>query len=236
MPVPVSVPPRPVTGAVPAQPQPQPLPLPATLPARPLPAAVLAQPLPPMPPSYDLPVGLQRTRYQPPPAAYSGESLPDLSIALEPPGPERIHKLASEEYLFQSWIEDARSRKERPEFPKEPVLSTEQYLGRQWPKQSLLVEPTYVNHGRLYYEELNAERYGWDLGFFSVPLGVAYFYKDVLLFPYHAFTDPCRCQDSSAGKCLPGDPVPYRLYPEGLSLSGAFGEAATIVALMAIFP
>jgi hypothetical protein len=189
-----------------------------------------------MPAAYDLPAGIQRTYYQQPPATYAGESLPDLSIALEPPGAERIHKLASEGQLFQAWIEDARQRKERLEFPKEPVLSTEEFLGRNWPRMSEVVEPNYVNHGRLYYEELNAERYGWDLGFFEVPLSVACFYKNVLLFPYHAFTDPCRCKDSSAGKCLPGDPVPYRLYPEGLSLSGAFGEAATIVALLAIFP
>jgi hypothetical protein len=56
------------------------------------------------------------------------------------------------------------------------------------------------------------------------------------LYPYHQFTDPCRMFDSSAGYCLPGDPVPYKLYPEGLSVTGALGEAAVIVTLLAIFP
>src|SRR5207248_2698295 len=114
-----------------------------------------------------------------------------------------------------------------------PVLSREAYLGRAWPERVCFAEPYYVNHGRLLFEEVNAERYGWDLGLFGVPVSSAYFFKDLVLMPYHRFTDPCRWMETSAGKCLPGDPVPYKLYPEGLSLTGAVAEAGAIVTILA---
>ncbi len=72
--------------------------------------------------------------------------------------------------------------------------------------------------------KLNAERYGWDLGVLGPVVSFSYFMKDTVLFPYHLMTDPCRRFDSSAGKCLPGDPVPYKLYPEGLSTTGALAK------------
>ena len=132
----------------------------------------------------------------------------------------------------------ARPGSERIVFPEEPILSRDRYLGRGpiWAQRAVVVEPNFVDHGRLYFEELNSERYGWDLGVLSPLVSTLYFSKDVALWPYHYFTDPCRCDDASPGKCLPGDPVPYLLYPEGLSLTGAVGEVGTILALVAIFP
>ena len=58
----------------------------------------------------------------------------------------------------------------------------------------------------------------------------------MLFLPYHIGTQPCRCYECSAGYCLPGDPVPYLLYPPELSLSGFLLEAGTVVSLAAIFP
>ncbi len=125
---------------------------------------------------------------------------------------------------------------ERLVFPEEPVLTKDAYLGRNWPERSLFVEPNYVNYGRLLFEEKNSERYGWDLGLLSPVVSTGYFLKDLALLPYHRFTDPCRRFDSNAGYCLPGDPVPYKLYPEGLSVTGGLAEAAVIVTLLAVFP
>ena len=49
--------------------------------------------------------------------------------------------------------------------------------------------------------------------------------------------DLCSEQfDSSAGKCLPGDPTPLLLYPPEISFSGLLGEAGVIAAGVAIFP
>jgi hypothetical protein len=97
-------------------------------------------------------------------------------------------------------------------------------------------EPNYVLHRRLFFEERNAERYGWDLGLLSPFVAAGAFYWDLALLPYQIGELPFRRFDSNAGLCLPGDAVPYRLYPPVMSLSGTALEAGVIVALFAIFP
>src|SRR5687767_5026397 len=125
---------------------------------------------------------------------------------------------------------------ERIQFPEEPVLSRERYRGRNWPQTTRLVEPAYVCHGPLYFEELNSERYGWDLGLAQPILSTGIFYFDLLTLPYQVASSLGDCYDCSSGKCLPGDPVPYLLYPPQLSLTGSLAEAATLIALLAVFP
>jgi hypothetical protein len=121
-------------------------------------------------------------------------------------------------------------------FPDEVTLTKEQYPGRNWPRQMAYAEPNFVVHRRLYFQELNSERYGWDLGPISPLASSLYFFRDVALFPYRFGTDLCRCYDSNAGYCLPGDPVPYLLYPVEASWTGTATEAATLVVLLAAFP
>jgi hypothetical protein len=99
-----------------------------------------------------------------------------------------------------------------------------------------VVEPCYTAYGRLYFEERNSERYGWDLGFVQPFVSAGYFFKDVLLLPYHMGTDPFRHYDANTGYCLPGDPIPYVLYPPGLSATGLVAEGATWVGISALFP
>jgi hypothetical protein len=90
-------------------------------------------------------------------------------------------------------------------------------------------EPAYVVHRRLHFEEKNAERYGWDLGFIQPFVSTAYFYKDVLLWPNSLGSGfEIGFWDTSAGKCLPGSPVPYYLYPPGLTLTGMFIEGGIV--------
>ena len=158
-------------------------------------------------------------------------------IPFDLPGPERLFRLDSEEDLFQRMKQEARERK--PEdlvFPDEPVLSKDPYYGRDWPRTKMVVEPHFVCHSRLYFEELNAERYGWEVGVFQPLISSLAFYKDLVLMPMHAFDYPCRTYDSSAGKCLPGDPVPLILYPPDITLTGIMGQASVMAALFAIFP
>ena len=210
----------------------QPKPLPASLDSTVVPTTtpVLLPARPPAP--------IQRAVLQQPPAQpyRADDTQTSLSLILEPPGGERLNQLHSETDLFKKWLIEARERNERISFPDEPVLTKDAYRGRAWPERALIVEPNYVNYGRLLFEEKNAERYGWDLGLLSPLVSTGYFFKDLALLPYHRFTDPCRRFDSNAGYCLPGDPVPYKLYPEGLSVTGAMAEAAAIVTLLAVFP
>ncbi len=98
------------------------------------------------------------------------------------------------------------------------------------------MEPNYVWYKRPLFEQKNFERYGWDLQELSPVLSAGAFFMDVALLPYHVGTDPLRCGEANAGYCLPGDPVPLMLYPPEISVTGAFAEAGTIVALLAIFP
>ena len=99
-----------------------------------------------------------------------------------------------------------------------------------------LTEPANVCYGRLYFEQTNFERYGWDLGYVQPALSYALFFWDAFLLPAHMFNDPCRKNDCSRGYCLPGDPVPYLLYPPQITLTGMLAEAGAIVAVCAIFP
>jgi hypothetical protein len=163
---------------------------------------------------------------------------PTYQIQLEPPSKKRWERVESDASLkvrLQQEYKDKGST-ERLEFPEEAPLSLEKYLARNWPCSSLIVEPQYVFYGRMYFEDYNSERYGWDLGFIQPFVSAALFYKDLALLPYHFGSDPCRTYECSAGYCLPGDSVPYLCYPPELSVTGAVTEAVVIGGLLAIFP
>ncbi|MGL6076862.1 MAG: hypothetical protein ACRC8S_22130 [Fimbriiglobus sp.] len=105
-----------------------------------------------------------------------------------------------------------------------------------YPPIQVKLEPGYVVTRKLLFEELNSERYGWDLGFIQPVVSTAFFYKDTLLWPAHLASNLRERYDTSAGKCLPGSPVPYFLYPEEISLFGATVGAATFVGTGFMFP
>jgi hypothetical protein len=162
----------------------------------------------------------------------------EYQVQLEPPGPQRLFRLESEANVQERWRQEARERpgQERIEFPVETPVGEGRFVARTFPPGRLVVEPDYVCYDRMFFEDLNTERYGWDLGFIQPIVSTAHFYCDLLALPYRFGTDPCRCYECSAGYCLPGDPVPYLLYPPQLSLTGAIFEAGTTVGLLAIFP
>ena len=99
-----------------------------------------------------------------------------------------------------------------------------------------LIEPGYLVHRRLFYEEKNSERYGWDLGIIQPLVSTAAFYKDTLLYPAHLASNLFERYDTSAGKCLPGSPVPYYLYPEEITLFGATVGTVAVVGTAFVFP
>jgi hypothetical protein len=162
----------------------------------------------------------------------------DYLIQLLPPGPERMFRIRSEVELREQIRQEAREKSppERAVFPEEKPVTDEKYAARQFAPQVSLVEPGYVNYDRLYFEDLNSERYGWDLGAAQPLVSTGLFFFDLVTLPYHLASRPFDCIQSSAGYCLPGDPVPYLLYPPDTSTTGALGEAAAIIGLIAIFP
>ena len=171
-----------------------------------------------------------------------GELSTGFSVQLEPPGPERLFRIESEDALKERMRQEKRNRPkmDRLVFPEETVLSSSLYDSRwrstNWKPMVRLVEPNYLVHGRLLFQEKNSERYGWDLGPIQPFVSGAYFLADVALLPYHLATDPLRRFESNSGYCLPGDQVPYMLYPIGASSTGSVAEAIAIFALIACFP
>ena len=86
------------------------------------------------------------------------------------------------------------------------------------------------------FRQPNLERHGWDLGVLSPFVSAGGFVYDLALLPYHKWSRPFQCSDSSAGKCLPGDPTPFYLYPEEFSVTGLVGQTATVLGILYVFP
>ena len=124
-----------------------------------------------------------------------------------------------------------------PESP--PVGGGAAYVAKTstYPPMRIQHEPLYVVHRRLHFEELNAERYGWDLGIIQPIIQAAYFYKDVLLWPNSLASGVAYgFWDSSAGKCLPGSPTPYMLYPPGRTITGGIVEGLIVTGVSFAIP
>jgi hypothetical protein len=132
-----------------------------------------------------------------------------------------------------------RIRKDNPmlvkrdlQFPPSPPVGG----GQPYRPKTLAYTPMQVNydaiyvvHRRLHFEELNSERYGWDLGIVQPFVSAMTFYKDVLMWP-NSLGSGCAYGfwDTNAGKCLPGSPTPYMLYPPGLTITGSALEGVII--------
>jgi hypothetical protein len=166
------------------------------------------------------------------------EDTPDFSVVTELPGMDRIFRRESEKAFFQRLRDDYVERKPgtRVIFPPETPLTTEAFQRRKFPHLVRSVEPAYVCHGRLLFEQPNFERQGWDLGILTPVVNLGVYYYDLALLPYHCATRPFERTDCSAGKCLPGDPTPLYFYPEEFSVTGLAGQAAVVTGLFFLFP
>jgi hypothetical protein len=155
----------------------------------------------------------------------------DFPFSVDKPGPEKQFRRESEKAVKLEIIQEGRRKPGSPRifFPDEGPPSREVFQPRHFPPVMEVVEPNFVMHGRLYFEQPNSERHGWDLGILQPAVSLATFYKDTVFFPYHYWTRPGERCETSAGKCLPGDPTPFYLYRPELSWTGLLGETATVV-------
>jgi hypothetical protein len=154
----------------------------------------------------------------------------------EVPGLEVLTRLESEAALMERMRQELLKSGERIVFPDEPPLTKEPYRGRPAPGLTKIVEPHFVCHGRLLFEQPNFERGLWDFGILGPLVINAKFAVDLVMLPYHLGTRPFQQYDCSAGKCMPGDPTPFLLYPEEFSLTGLTAEAAAVTGLWFVFP
>ncbi len=246
--------PAPVTRAAtppaPARPTPTATVAPQAKPARLVqPAARSPQPTAPAKP----PIIQTRFHQNPDPSDSTFKLPPSVEHAIDRaskpgeaglPTNEELFALRSEADIQRAVVEEAGSKGFYGFFPSMlpadqggyTPLSKTPFPGRQWDPHTLRVEPNFVCHHRLYFEELNTERYGWDLGPIQPIVSTGYFFKDLLLLPYHFGTRPCQRYEDSAGYCLPGDSVPYLLYPFEISVTGGLLEAGFIIGGYALLP
>jgi len=214
---------------------------------------VIEQPIPsaaPVPLAIPTPVFQEVAQPEAQPAAQpKTPPLKDVEVKSLPPG---ITKLPSRDKVFLMYddatlqraiIEETKKTKlgGSIDFPRLPdvVPPGTQYVSRTGTQQPLraVYEPGFVVHRRLHFEEKNSERYGWDLGFAGPFVSSAAFYKDVLLWPNSLASGVVYgFWDTSAGKCQPGSPVPYYLYPPGLTITGTATEALIITGAAVIIP
>jgi hypothetical protein len=106
-----------------------------------------------------------------------------------------------------------------------------------YPPMQTKILPSYIVHRRLYFEEMNAERAGWDLGVIQPFVSAAYFSRDVFLLPHNIGSGLWKNRwDTNIGKCPPGAPTPYYLYPHGFTPGGVLLFATFYTGLPFIFP
>ena len=98
------------------------------------------------------------------------------------------------------------------------------------------VEPCFVMHRRLLFEQPNFERVGYNFGVLQPAICLGVFYYDMALLPYHAWSDLHNRVDCNVGKCLPGDQAPLLLPLERFSVTGLAAQAGTITGLAFLFP
>lgn len=107
---------------------------------------------------------------------------------------------------------------------------------RNFQTMTAQVQASYVVYQPLYFQQINHERYGWDLGVFQPIVSTAQFYGDVLLFPYKFAANPPWHCDANVGYALPGDPEPLRFLTTPFSWRGVVGEVGVAVGGAAVFP
>jgi hypothetical protein len=172
------------------------------------------------------------------PGGKTAEDDIDFAIRTELPDPGELFKRDSERQLFERIRQEARKRpgSGRINFPSEPIIGKGPYQQRRFQPIVEPVEPNYVCHRQLYFEQPNFERNTWSLGAIQPAVHLLVFYYDMVMLPYHMWERPCQDFDCNAGKCLPGDPCPMYLYRERFSLSGLAASTATFWGGAFIFP
>lgn len=160
----------------------------------------------------------------------------EYHMPLELPGLARLTRRESEKEWQERIRQEAKTAGDRRIFFPDPLVVTHKpHEPRRFDPHVCMVEPSYVVHQRLLFEQINLERYGWDLGVLTPVANVAVFYYDMFTLPYHIWSRPLDQMDTSAGKYLPGDNAPLMIYPESFSLTGLAGMAGTYLAGPFIF-
>jgi hypothetical protein len=159
-------------------------------------------------------------------------------------GPERIFAMPDDETMQRvirdKMIKDNPATDKNLQFPPLPPVGAGVVYAPKtsdYPPMQAQYAPLYVVHRRLHFEDRNTERQGWDLGIIQPAVSAVLFYKDVFMWP-QSLASGCAYGfwDTNAGKCLPGSPTPYLLYPPGLTITGSVFETVMVTGLAFAIP
>ncbi|TWT77629.1 hypothetical protein Pla123a_14250 [Posidoniimonas polymericola] len=110
-------------------------------------------------------------------------------------------------------------------------------LQRTWPVMSYHWTASASRHNPLYFEEINAERYGYTCGRCLQPVvSAAHFFGTIPALPYLMAADCPRECVYTLGHYRPGNCNPYRKHWWPCRLDAAAVEAGTAVGIIAILP
>lgn len=197
---------------------------------------------PPAPPPIFSPLSMPITQApavtgQPEAQPFPAPVKPPFKVA--DPKRDEVFRFDSDALLstrIQKELADQYGEKTKVEMPALPTIASKSPILRSMPSMQVQIEPAYVVHRRLYFEEKNAERAGWDLGAAQPIASALIFYKDVVFYPFKLSSNLLEAYDTSAGKNLPGSPTPLLLYPPEITLFGAAVGTATIIGTAAVIP
>lgn len=175
--------------------------------------------------------GLDKTK------ARSDAAIDEMYLPPDLPGPQIQFRRESEAAFYMRIAQTApKQLGQAAIFPVETPVSKEAYQPRVFPPQMAQVEPLFVLHQRLLFEQPNFERGLWDFGIVQPVISLGVFYYDMALLPYHFYSDLRDRSEGNLGKCLPGDQTPLRVPIERFSVTGAIGEVGVIIAGGYLFP
>jgi hypothetical protein len=193
-------------------------------------------PLPIVAPKAPVPL-IQAAQLQPKLPKTPTEPEVDFKVRTQLPEPDLLFRRESEEQALERIRqENTRPGAPRVIFPEKAAVSKQPYEPRDFPQTASSVEPGYVAHRRLFFEQPNFDRHLWDVGYLTPYLSAGKFFYDTVLLPYHCGTEPLRRWDASAGKCLPGDDTPLYCYGEKFSVTGLTFQVFSVAGGILIFP
>ncbi|MFO1063174.1 MAG: hypothetical protein U0892_04810 [Pirellulales bacterium] len=113
----------------------------------------------------------------------------------------------------------------------------EDYTGRDFIPSAVEWKASGLCHKPLYFEEVQLERYGHEVGPVLQPvITTAHFFGNVAVLPYKMGIHPPQECQYALGYYRPGSCAPYMLPPVPISLRGAAAQAKVVIAGAALIP
>ena len=214
------------------------------LPVPPLPVPAPSTTIPPIPDRANkapqgvppVPVPVHVGQAQPDKKGFpSGSVDPNKYTVL--PDPQTVFMMYDDAQLEKAIIEIVRKEwniagvDKSLRFPDESPVGVGSYVPKtvNYLPSQVAYDSLYIVHRRLHFEDKNTERSGWDMGIVQPFVSAMTFYKDFLFWPSHLASGfAYGFWDTDKGKCLPGSPTPYMLYPPGLTTTGSAFEAVIV--------